>query len=433
MHSGMIRLSIVSAIIAASMCMNMQCLGAAINVKDFGAVADGKTDDTPAFKRAMEAASKTPGSFVYAPLGQYLIAGTISVSPNTTLTGDFFGPGGQVGTTLLATGGKGKINGPGCIVLTAASSLKGMVIKYPDQNADADEPIQYPYAITGGPSSRIEDVFMLNPYLGINLDECHLNLVRNVWGEPLRVGINADHCYDISRIENVHFWPYFTLGKKLRAWVQSNAVAFQFGRSDWQYVSNTFCYGYKTGYRFYKSVDVKEKGYPGGTTNGNFNGIGADCVKYGVDIEDSFVIGVSITNGEFGPFAAADSRGIIMRKGNTGNITMVNCNFWAVIDTLAEVQDGSLNMTACNIHEWAVTKKEVPCFVLEKGRLNVNGCTFNKGGYLAILEGTESRATFAGNMGTDPLTVVNRIGDKAVFSANNPKILKSAKVPVVKK
>lgn len=291
----------------------------------------------------------------------------------------------------------------------------------------------YPYAITAGPSSRIEDVFMLNPYLGINLDGSHLNLVRNVWGEPLSVGINADHCYDISRIENVHFWPYFTLGKKLRIWVQTNAVAFQFGRSDWQYMTNTFCYGYKTGYRFYRSQEVKDRGYPGGCTNGNFTGIGADCVNYGIDVEDSFIIGVSITNGEFAPFGASDSRGILMRKGNTGNITMMNCNFWAVIDNLAEVQDGSLNMTACNINEWAVTKKEGPCFILGKGRLNVNGSTFNKGGYLALLEGKESRATFSGNMGTDALTIVNRIGDRAVFSANNPKITVSTKAPIAKK
>ena len=91
-------------------------------------------------------------------------------------------------------------------------------------------------------------------------------------------------------------------------------------------------------------------------------------------------------------------------------------------DTVAEVQSGSLNLNACNIHEWAITKKDAPCFIAGGGRLNVNGCTFNKGGLLAALDGAQTRAIFSANMGTDPLTVVNHIGDRAMFGMNNPKM-----------
>ena len=48
----------------------------------------------------------------------------------------------------------------------------------------------------------------------------------------------------------------------------ANGEAFVFGRTDWQYVFNTFCYGYRVGYRF---IETKE-----GMCNGNFLGIGAD-------------------------------------------------------------------------------------------------------------------------------------------------------------
>ena len=409
-------------LLPALLICGLSSFAATFNVRDFGAAADGKTDDAPAFQKALGAAAKEPGNTAFAPTGRYLIAGTVTVPANTTLRGEYPGQGRQRGTILLATGGKGKADGPGCIVLTGASGVRGIAIEYPEQSAEAREPIPYPYAITAGGDSRIEDIFLLNAYQGINLDGAHANLVRGIWGEPLKVGINADHIYDISRIENVHFWPYFTLNKPLRSWVQQNGVAFQFGRSDWQYCLNTFSYGYHVGYRFYTSLEVKDKGWPGGQTNGNFLGIGADCAGICIDVEDSFCIGVSITNGEFGPFGGSDTRGVFLRKGNTGNLTLVNCNFWAVTNVVAEVQSGSLNLSACNVHEWAVTTKEAPCFLLGGGRLNVNNCTFNRGGLLATLDGPDSRAIFTGNMGKDPLHVVDRIGDRALFGVNNPAI-----------
>lgn len=45
--------------------------------------------------------------------------------------------------------------------------------------------------------------------------------------------------------------------------------AFVFGRADWEYVLNTFAYGYAVGYHFINR--------PEGSTNGNFAGIGADA------------------------------------------------------------------------------------------------------------------------------------------------------------
>ncbi|MHB0998243.1 MAG: glycosyl hydrolase family 28-related protein [Armatimonadota bacterium] len=422
----MSRILFSSIIIGISICgmltLSIEASADTLSVKKYGAKADGKTDDTAAFQKALNSAAKKHGSTVYAPIGRYLIAGTITVPINTTLKGDYPGQGRQRGTILLSTTGKGKADGPGCIVLTAASGLKGIAFEYPEQSPDAKVPVLYPYTITAGPDSRIEDIFLFNSYQGINLDSSHGNLVRNVWGEPLKIGINADHIYDISRIENVHFWPYFSLGKPMRTWVQQNGTAFQFGRSDWQYCINTFCFGYHTGYRFYQSKEIKEKNYPGGQTNGNFVGIGADSVVYGIDVEDSFSIGISITNGEFAPFGSADSRGVILRKGNTGNLTLVNCNFWAVAASAVEVQSGSLNLSSCNIQHWGLLDKSAPCFVAGGGRLNVNGCTFNSGGSLAILDGAETRALFTGNMGTEPLKIVSHIGDRLMFGTNNPKI-----------
>src|SRR5262249_20177415 len=73
---------------------------------------------------------------------------------------------------------------------------------------------------------------------------------------------------DIGRIENVHFNPWWSLKPRLFQWQQAHGEAFIFGRSDWQYVFNTFCFGYSAGYKFIQTQR--------GVCNGNFLGIGAD-------------------------------------------------------------------------------------------------------------------------------------------------------------
>ena len=41
------------------------------NVRDFGALADGVHDDSPAIAEAVAAARKSPGSIVFLPAGRY--------------------------------------------------------------------------------------------------------------------------------------------------------------------------------------------------------------------------------------------------------------------------------------------------------------------------------------------------------------------------
>ena len=50
-------------------CLYMQA--AIYNVRDFGAKADGKTIDSPAINRAIEAAAQEGGGTVYLPAGEY--------------------------------------------------------------------------------------------------------------------------------------------------------------------------------------------------------------------------------------------------------------------------------------------------------------------------------------------------------------------------
>lgn len=70
---------------------------AVFNVRDFGAVADGSTDDSDAFNNAALAANSAGGGIVYCPPGEYAIQYSILLYDNTELVGDYNG-----NTTILA-------------------------------------------------------------------------------------------------------------------------------------------------------------------------------------------------------------------------------------------------------------------------------------------------------------------------------------------
>lgn len=60
-----------------------------VNVKDYGAKGDGKTDDTAAIQNAVNAVKNSPNkNTVYIPQGNYLITDTISVYSGMVITGN---------------------------------------------------------------------------------------------------------------------------------------------------------------------------------------------------------------------------------------------------------------------------------------------------------------------------------------------------------
>jgi len=75
-----------------------------VNVKDFGAVGDGVTDDTAAIKAAINYA--VPGATVYFPKGNYLITSTVSISASSGIGGVILlgeGQGSQITASSAVT------------------------------------------------------------------------------------------------------------------------------------------------------------------------------------------------------------------------------------------------------------------------------------------------------------------------------------------
>lgn len=63
-----------------------------INVVDFGAKGDNQTDDTEAFRAALEACSSSGGGTVAVPPGLFVLGGNLTVPPGVTLRGTYSAP-----------------------------------------------------------------------------------------------------------------------------------------------------------------------------------------------------------------------------------------------------------------------------------------------------------------------------------------------------
>ena len=384
------------------------------DVRDFGAVGDGKTDDTGAFQKALDAAGRDGGGVVAVPRGSFLFAGHLEVPGAVTLAGLWESVPAHNGlrdrglprptddgTTFLITEGEGQEQGPAFITLNTNSTLKGVVLYYPRQVPD-ETPKAYPWAIAmRGKNPAVLAVEMLNPYNGIDATRNERHLVRDVQGQPLRRGILVDAIYDIGRIENVHFNPWWSVSLKLLEWQMANGEAFTFGRSDWQYVLNTFCFGYKAGYTFVKTE--------AGVCNGNFLGIGADDCRTALVVEECAPYGLLITNGEFVSFHGPDPTMIEVRTTNRGSVRFVNGAFWGPCNQIARIAGaGTVGFTSCTFVEWGGPEGTRPAIQAAAGTLLVQGCEFRKDRPQIELGPEVGRAIIAENVFTGPERILNR-------------------------
>jgi len=382
-------------------------------VLDFGAKADGKTDATAAFQKAMDTASEAGGGIVYAPRGNYFFSGHLDLPRAVTLKGmwesvpshnGLRNHGGAKpsddGTTFLVTENAGNEAGAPFITLHDDSTLKGVVLYYPNQAPDS-EPRPYPWAIAmRGKNPAVLEVELLNPYDGIDASENERHLIRDVQGQPLRRGIFVDEIYDIGRIEDVHFNPWWSVHPRLLQWQEEHGEAFIFARSDWQYVLNTFCFGYNIGYKFVKSK--------AGVCNGNFLGIGADDCFTSVEVDSSAEYGLLISNGEFTSFHGPDPTMVRIGQNNSGSVRFENCAFWGPCNQIAEIAGrGTAGFSDCTFVQWDGNHEGRAAIQAESGTVLVRGCEFQENRPQVTLGKAVARAVITDNVFTGKARVIN--------------------------
>lgn len=385
-----------------------------LNVRDFGAKGDGKSDDTSAFQKAIDAAHEMGGNIVFVPRGDYLIAGTLDVREHVVLEGVFRGPtaGSQNrGSTLLAVAGKGEVEGTPFITLRQNATLHGITIFYPEQ-VQQDPPHPYPWTVRGiGDNCTLVDVLLVNPYQGIDFGTypAGRHFIRNVGMEALYRGLYIDQCYDIGRVENLHIWPFWEVWQTpLKQFMEREAIAFIIGRTDWEYMSNCFCIGYKVGFQF-----VRTKA---GSPNVVLTQCGSDVGPVAVRVESvQEHAGISFVNGQF-------MAGIEIADTNAGPVKFTSCGFWGVDTTESHAVlkgKGHTFFTACHFNGWDRKGTSAPCIVAERGGLTVNGCDFMDAGKTHIRLGAGiDTALIIGNRFRGKEGILNEAGDKAQIGLN---------------
>jgi len=421
----------------------------ALNIADFGAVGDGRTDCTAAIQKAIDAASQK-GGVVVIPVGRWRCNGHLELKMGVHLSGLNQAPQSwepATGSVLLPTEGRNHEEGPAFLEMRSSTSLKGVTIYYPEQRVEDIRPYPWTIHIRANPAhtnevsfdSTVENVTLINSYNGIRTGptENGRHRLLQINGCVLRRGILVDWTGDIGRIENVqfhcHFWAHPAFAgnwKRVFSYMQQNLEAFTFGRTDWEYVNNTFVFPAKVGYRFMETTN--------GACNGQFCGIGADACDTCVVVEAIQPQGLLINNGQFNAHRLGRSTQIVVEPSCSGSIRFVNCGFWGPVLHNALLR-GSAYVSFSDCY-FSNDNQQDPGFsiVAENGKLQVHNSTFDarsrrrqpgnawtgddvrkQPGSIHLKPGLKS-AIIEGNNGYYGVNIQNDIGGKASLRDNEP-------------
>eukprot|EP01083_Nonionella_stella_P009450 27219_1 len=378
-----------------------------INIMDeqygFGVHRDGIHDDTSTIQNAINYVYLHGGGSIHIPTGKYLFNGSTSlyIQQGVSLVGSYINaPSHQNtdqsvmditdGTVFIVQYGHNiseshdQYDAMSFIQMSTDSSLKGVVIYYINQMCSESAPIPYPPTIyLEGKNIGVTDIELLNSYYGIKAVKAIRHYIARVHGQPIKVGIFVDEIYDIGRIENVQWNPWFCRKRGYLYTQTVHGVAFMFHRTDWQYVLNTFSFLYNIGYLFDESATGK------GGCNGNFVGIGSDASVYAaVVVRGSLPFGLLITNGEFVAFTDVDAEWspaidddpihVVVESSNSGPITFEACSFWGAASNIAYLMgDGVVTFTSSTFLNWDYKKNGAATIVATNGYLILNGNSFS--------------------------------------------------------
>jgi hypothetical protein len=191
-----------------------------------------------------------------------------------------------------------------------------------------------------------------------------------------------------------------------------NCEAFIFGRTDWEYVNNTFVFPVNIGYRFIHTDT--------GEANGQFSGIGADEAQTCVKVEHIQRMGLLISNGQFVAMRGPHPRQIVIEPTCSASVRLVNCAFWGPAEqNVVSHGGGYLSLSDCYFSSGYSDKPSaLPLVEADAGRLQLRGCTFDATGPGIALRKGLHHAIVTENNGLHGVQIVNEIGTNAVVSFN---------------
>ena len=404
-----------------------------INVRSppYNATGDGMTDDTNAFQRALEDVGNQGGGIVFAPEGNYLIASQLTIPAATVLKGvashvqrRWGNVTAQtiVGTTLFAIADAGNETGLPFISLVGdGSGIDGLQIFYPNQVVQAP-PIPYPWTIQCGGKGKssenvyVKNVLLVNPWKGIDAATygSPRHWFENVYGQPLSIGIAVDQCYDIGRINHIHFWPFWSNDPIIRIWVEHNGISFLFQRTDWEVVEDIFSIGYHIGMAFHSSEH--------GSCNGQFTDINFDNVDIGIEVLHTQLAGILFSNLNLANAGAgANQIGILGREVNETKpldvaVTIRGASFWGRFQQHVHWSHrGLISISDSLFRQWNASSTAIE---IQQGRAMINNNYFTDqiGNAITVSEDVDKVTITNNQFNNNTLNIVTK---SSVLVANN--------------
>jgi hypothetical protein len=389
--------------------------GSPVNVRDFGAVGDGVTDDTAAIQAAIDYASTRNIPNVIA-LGTYAIESTVIIKDGVTLYGGE-NPGNPiyrngVGWERESNGSIIYVNfGSGlspdnyantAITLYDNSGIRGFAFVYLGQDMTATTATSFPPTISIAPTRNgmtISDCCFVNSYSAIDARRDHALLtVKNCKGYPLRYGIRLGSMTDNDYIQQVHFQPLeayrgsVNASNSLAGWVNENGTAIDLGRVSWSVLDSVFAFGYNQGINMYYQTATTDVTNPGGVETLHVNNCGFDSCYFGIYATHvaqagTTHYGVHVTNTFFAPTdaynaARVQSRGIFwdMDALTTGDsaLTVNTCRFWGADDVVIEcINSRGVNITDSTFFSWG-ENAATNCIIFKAvNSSNITNCMFD--------------------------------------------------------
>ena len=321
------------------------------NVKDFGAIGDGRFDNTQVFQNALDEAAKT-GGIVYVPAGWYKFDTYITIPRGVELRGAYHAPchtmGG--GSVLQPFYGKGSADETPFITMQADSGLRGLLIHHPEQ--DPTHPYEYPWSVRAvGDKCRLIDVVFVNSWLGAEFN-CKDFYISYISGAPIRCGVYAGNNPGEGWIENVQYNPHYWYRSNLpnkpenKTWKRfwHNQIkylnAFWFGYNKNMHVLNTFVFAALNGL-YFTEQDGKH-------TSGKFIGHGTDGGEKGMRID---AIGdADFINTELVTIESPETKIYLHVSENAaGKTRLHNTLMWGHPDYAIVIEGGHTEISQVNI------------------------------------------------------------------------------------
>lgn len=326
-----------------------------VSVKDFGAVGDGVTDDTAAIQAAIDHVSSLGGGTVNF-YGRHLIDTNLTINDSVWLCGPLKQPGELLPSTSADYDGKAGVllvNSAATITIRDSAAVtncmvirKGLDLPFADVTAATAGVAAFAgTAFTvGGADAYFGHMLILGFNLAISSSNYERIRCEYVQGDCTN-GIRLQAVYDISYIENCHFWPWTTTHQ---SWTTSTLLtrsgkAFEYaGDNDWGKFTNCFSYGYAQGFTVTGCDHVNIVGCGADYPGGGFAASSVTGFTINGDSKEALLLGCQ---------SAAQGVGVLINTNAAlkNSHRIIGHNSWDGTSSHITIQSGSTTISNCQL------------------------------------------------------------------------------------